>query len=112
VHTVSSEEFVTQIEQSTESPMQRLDEAIALGEALAVAIRTRTSPSAGSRTSRSVSAGTASKSVIAKSTHQTLLVAVVVNSSCVCGYGVQNEYGPNRPHHERGGQHQHGGETR
>jgi ATP-dependent Clp protease ATP-binding subunit ClpA len=36
VDTVSSEEFVAQIEQSTESPMQRLDEAIALGEALAV----------------------------------------------------------------------------
>jgi ATP-dependent Clp protease ATP-binding subunit ClpA len=34
--TVSSEEFVAHIEQSTDSPLQRLDEAIALGEALAV----------------------------------------------------------------------------
>jgi len=34
--TASYEEFVAHIEQSTESPLQRLDEAIALGEALAV----------------------------------------------------------------------------
>jgi ATP-dependent Clp protease ATP-binding subunit ClpA len=33
---VSSEAFVARIEQSTDSPLQRLDEAIALGEALAV----------------------------------------------------------------------------
>src|SRR5829696_7589576 len=36
METVSSEEFVAHIEQSTDRPLQRLDEAIALGEALAV----------------------------------------------------------------------------
>src|SRR5215211_7685835 len=33
---MSFEDFVARIEQSTDSPLQRLDEAIALGEALAV----------------------------------------------------------------------------
>ena len=36
METPSFEEFVAHIEQSTDSPLQRLDEAIALGEALAV----------------------------------------------------------------------------
>src|SRR5215211_6202918 len=35
METASFEEFVAHIEQSTDSPLQRLDEAIALGEALA-----------------------------------------------------------------------------
>jgi hypothetical protein len=36
MNTVSFEQFVASIEQSTESPLERLDEAIALGEALAL----------------------------------------------------------------------------
>jgi ATP-dependent Clp protease ATP-binding subunit ClpA len=36
MNSVSFEEFVASIEQSTESPLERLDEAIALGEALAL----------------------------------------------------------------------------
>src|SRR5918995_5634856 len=36
MESVSFEQFVARIEQSAESPLQRLDEAIALGEELAV----------------------------------------------------------------------------